>query len=193
MRAHDRDPAPPPIELGSAPVPPPRADDHLRGPDDAPLVLLYADFACPKCALAAHRLRDAPVRVAFRHFALRAKHQRAVPLACAAEAADRQGAFWPMHDALYADQGRLDDPHLWARCEALGLDLERFEAERRSPEIAGRVARDVRDALRAGATATPTAFVFESGAAATMAAFGIRDVRDAEPPTEGRFRKGTTI
>jgi protein-disulfide isomerase len=177
-------------DLGSAPVPPLRDDDHVRGPEDAPVVLLYADFACPKCALAAHRLKDEPVRVAFRHFALRAKHARAVPLARSAEAAARQGAFWAMHDALYADQGRLDDPHLWARCEALGIDLERFEADRRSEEIAARVARDVRDALRGGATATPTAYVSDPGLAATMAGFGIRDVRDADPPTDGRVRKG---
>ena len=97
-------------------------------------------------------------RVVFRHFALKAKHERAVALAQAAEAAARQGAFWAFHDALYADQGRLDDPHLWARCETLGLDLERFEADRRDPAIAERVRRDVRDALRAGATTTPTLF-----------------------------------
>jgi protein-disulfide isomerase len=179
-------------DLRSAPVPPLRDDDHVRGPAGAPLVVLYADFACPKCALAAHRLRDAPLRVAFRHFALRAKHQRAVPLARAAEAAARQGAFWAMHDALFADQGRLDDPHLWTRCEALGLDLERFEADRRSDEIAARVGRDVRDALRAGATATPTAYVWDPGSAATMTRFGIRDVRDADPPTDGRVRKGNS-
>jgi protein-disulfide isomerase len=177
-------------DLGTAPLPPLRADDHVRGPDDAPLVVLYADFACPKCALAAHRLRDAPLRVVFRHFALRAKHERAVPVARAAEAAARQGAFWAMHDSLYADQGRLDDPHLWARCEALGLDLDRFESDRRSQETGARVARDVRDALRAGVTATPTAYAFDTGSAATMAQFGIRDVRDADPPTDGWVRKG---
>jgi protein-disulfide isomerase len=64
-----------------------------------------------------------------------------------------------MHDELYADQGRLDDPHLWERVRRLGLDLDRFEADRRSEDVAERVQRDVRDALRAGATATPTLFV----------------------------------
>jgi protein-disulfide isomerase len=177
-------------DLSSAPVPPPSDEDHVRGPAGAPVVVLYADFACPKCALAAHRLRDAPLRVAFRHFALRAKHARAVPLARASEAAARQGAFWAMHDALYADQGRIDDPHLWARCEALGLDLDRFESDRRSQEVAGRVARDVRDALRAGATATPTAYVWDPEVVATMTGFGLRDVREADPPTDGRVRKG---
>jgi protein-disulfide isomerase len=81
-----------------------------------------------------------------------------VPLAHAVEAAARQGAFWAFHDALYEDQGRIDDPHLWARCQALGLDVDRFQRDRRDAEIAERVRRDVRDALRAGATTTPALF-----------------------------------
>jgi protein-disulfide isomerase len=180
-------------DLRSAPVPPVRADDHVRGPEGAPAVLVYGDFTCPKCASTALRLRDAGAfRVAFRHFALRARHRRAVALAHAAEAAARQGAFWEMHDSLYADQGRLDDPHLWARCDELGLDVERFEQDRRAPEVAERVSRDVRDALRAGATATPTVWApVDEGVIATMAGFGFRDVRRLGPPTEGRARKGS--
>lgn len=147
-------------DLRSAPVPPLRADDHVRGPAAAPVVAFYGDYACPRCALANARLRglaDA-ARVVFRHLALKAKHPRALALAQAAEAAACQGAFWPFHDGLFDDPGRLDDPHLWARCEALGLDVERFQADRRDPEIAARVRRDVREALRAGATTTPAIF-----------------------------------
>jgi len=181
------------VDLTSAPVPPLRDDDHVRGPDGAPLVLLYADFTCPRCAVVAHRLRALDgVRVAFRHLALRARHRRAVPLAEAVEAGARQGAFWALHDSLYADQGRLDDPHLWARCQELGLDLERFETDRRDPAVAERVSRDVREALRAGATATPTLWTDGGeGVIATMGRFGIREVRRLGPPTEGRARKGS--
>ncbi len=142
-------------DLTSASLPSLRSDDHVRGPADAPLVVLYADFTCSECALAAVRLQAAPLRTCFRHLPLRARHPRAVPAAIAAEAAARQGAFWAFHDALFADQGRLDDPHLWGRCETLGLDLERFEADRRDPALAERVAADVRDALRGGAASTP--------------------------------------
>jgi protein-disulfide isomerase len=145
-------------DLRSAPVPSLRADDHVRGPDGGELVIFYGDFACPRCAVEALRLRDEGARVVFRHFALKAKHERAVPLAHAVEAAARQGAFWAFHDALYEDQGRIDDPHLWARCQALGLDVDRFQRDRRDAEIAERVRRDVRDALRAGATTTPALF-----------------------------------
>src|SRR5439155_22598260 len=88
----------PMTDLRSAPPSPLRADDHVRGPQDAPVVLVYADFTCPRCAVAHERLRDAPLRRVFRHLALRAKHPRAIALARAAEAADAQGAFWPFHD-----------------------------------------------------------------------------------------------
>ena len=144
------------MDLTSAPVPGLRDDDHVRGPGDAPLVLFYADFTCPFCAVAHARLHDADVRVVFRHFALRAKHPRAVPLAHAAEAAAAQDAFWAFHDAIYADQGRIDDPHLWAWARSAGLDVERFDADRRSDAVAERVRRDVREAMRAGVTTTPT-------------------------------------
>ena len=150
------------MDLTSAPVPALGPDDHVRGPDDAPLVIMYADFACPHCAVAQARLREAareqPLRVAFRHFALKAKHPRAPVLAAAAEAAALQGAFWELHDALYADQGHQDDPHLWAKAGELGLDVDRFDADRRSPEVAARVKRDVVAAMRAGVATTPTLF-----------------------------------
>src|SRR3954447_18878784 len=146
-------------QMGSAPPPDLRHDDHVRGPEDAPVLLVYADFTCPRCAVAHERLRDAPVRRVFRHLALRAKHPRAVALARAAEAAAAQGAFWPFHDALYADQGRQEDPHLWALAQRLGLDLERFEADRRGAAAGERVERDTREALRAGAMHTPTLFL----------------------------------
>jgi protein-disulfide isomerase len=146
-------------DLRSAPLPPVTADDHARGDAGDPLVVVYADFTCPHCAVAAARLAGLPVRHVFRHFALSAKHPRSVALAHAAEAAGRQGAFWEMHDSLFADQGRLDDPHLWDRARSLDLDVDRIEADRRGEEVAARVAADVRGGLRAGVATTPTLFV----------------------------------
>ena len=145
-------------DLRSAPVPPVGPDDRLRGPHGAPVVIVYADFECPWCAALELRLRDAPVRVCFRHFPVRAKHPRSWPAAQAAEAADAQGAFWPMHDSLFDDQGRLEDPHLWARASSLGLDLARFDADRRSDAVAERVREHFRGGIRAGVATTPTLF-----------------------------------
>ncbi len=139
-------------ELGSAPVPEPEPDDHRRGPAPAPLVIVYADFECPFCAVLHGRLERLPVQVVFRHFPVRSSHPRAWPAACAAEAAGAQGRFWEMHDRLFADQARLEDPHLWRRAQELGLDLERFDADRRSDAVArARQARlPLRSARRGG-------------------------------------------
>jgi protein-disulfide isomerase len=147
--------------LGSASVPLPGDDDHRRGWETAelPAVILYADFECPFCAALHERLDVAAVRIAFRHFPVRSSHPRAWPAACAAEAAGRQGRFWEMHDALFADTARLEDPHLWDRARALGLDLQRFEADRRGDAVRDRVKRDFRSGVRAGVVTTPTAFM----------------------------------
>jgi protein-disulfide isomerase len=80
-------------------------------------------------------------------------------LAHAAEAAGLQGRFWEMHDSLLEDQGHLDLPHLWERARRLGLDLERFEADRRGEAVAQRVERDFRSGIRAGVATTPSLFV----------------------------------
>ncbi len=146
-------------DLRSAPMPPLQSDDHVRGGETARLIVEYADFECHYCAVTNVRLGPLNVRRVFRHFPVRSKHPRAWACACAAEAAGRQGRFWECHDALYADQGRIEDPHLWEHARNLGLDLERFDRDRRSQEVAERVRRDFESGVRAGVVATPTLFV----------------------------------
>ncbi len=152
-------------DLGSAPVPGLGEDDHLRGPAEAPLLIEYADFECPYCGALERLLSRHRVRRVFRHFPVRSSHPRAWPAACASEAAALQGCFWEMHDLLFADQSRLEDPHLWQRAERLGLDLDRFEADRRSERVLARVTSDFRSGVRAGVVTTPT--VFAAGARET--------------------------
>lgn len=144
--------------LGSAAVPPPGPDDHVRGEGEV-RVIEYGDYECPYCAKADLLLAELAVRRVFRHFPVVSKHPRAQLLACAAEAAALQGRFWEMHDSLFADQGHLDPPHLWQRCRDLGLDLERFETDRRSDAVAERVRRDFHSGIRAGVMTTPTLWV----------------------------------
>ena len=129
----------------------------MRG--EGRLIIEYGDLECPYCARASQLLDGLPLRRVFRHFPVVSKHPRARVLAQAAEAAALQGRFWEMHDSLVADQGRLDDPHLWERCERLGLDVDRFERDRRSDAVVARVDRDFRSGIRAGVVTTPTLFV----------------------------------
>jgi protein-disulfide isomerase len=144
-------------DLTSAAVPPIGPEDHVRGDGEEGLIV-YADLGCPHCAAAWAELAARPGWIAFRHFPVASKHPRSPALHAAAEAAGAQGRFFEMVDSLYADRGRIDDPHLWQRAERLELDLERFERERRSPEAAARVRRDFQSGIRAGVTGTPAVF-----------------------------------
>ena len=145
-------------DLTSAGVPSVGETDHVRG--DGPEVILYLDLACPACAAMWVEIRKLPLRSCVRHFPLAKKRPRAPALHAAAEAAFLQHdeAFWRMVDSIYADHGHIDDPHLWDRAESLGLDLERFERDRRSQEVVARVRRDFESGIRAGVVGTPTAF-----------------------------------
>jgi protein-disulfide isomerase len=143
-------------DLGSAPIPPPGSDDHVRGAGEG--LIVYADLGCPHCAAAWAELAARPRAVVFRHFPVASKHPRSPALHAAAEGAGLQGAFFAMVDSIYADPGHVDDPHLWARVERLGLDLERFQRDRRSAAVAARVRRDFESGIRGGVTRTPMLF-----------------------------------
>ncbi|HVD42005.1 MAG TPA: DsbA family protein [Solirubrobacterales bacterium] len=144
-------------DLGSAPVPPVGPDDHVRGAGEEG-VIVYADLGCPHCAGAWQRLRERPGRLVFRHFPVASKHPRSPALHAAAEAAGLQGRFFEMVDSLYADRGRVDDPHLWQRAEDLGLDLDRFESDRRQGAVEARIRRNFQSGIRAGVAGTPAVF-----------------------------------
>jgi protein-disulfide isomerase len=154
-------------ELSSAAVPPVGPDDHGRGTGIE--LVVYADLGCPHCAADWERIKSLDARIVFRHFPVSNKHPRSPALHAAAEAAGAQetteapgtGAqnpFFEFVDSLFADRGRVDDPHLWERAERLGLDLERFEADRRSEPVAERVRRDFQSGIRAGVVGTPALF-----------------------------------
>jgi protein-disulfide isomerase len=149
-------------DLGSAPIPGLSAQDHVRGSIGGRTLIVYADFECPFCAALETRLQALTAdRVVFRHFPVRSSHPRAWPAACAAEAAGLQGRFWDMHDALFGDPARLDDPHLWERARRLELDLDRFDHDRRGDAVRDRVKHDFRSGVRGGVVTTPA--IFELG------------------------------
>jgi protein-disulfide isomerase len=140
--------------------------DHVEGADDAPLELvMYGDFQCPFCTAAQpilRRVRDrlaGRLRFAFRHFPLEEVHPDARRAAEASEAAAAQGAFWPMHDALYGNRGRLGLEDVIALARGLGLDDGRVRTELADGTHAARVQQDVESGRTAGVDGTPTFFV----------------------------------
>jgi protein-disulfide isomerase len=143
-------------DLTSASVPPVGPEDQERGEGET--LIVYADLGCPQCAAAWPEIAGRPVRLVLRHFPLAGKRPRSPALHAAAEAAGNQGRFFEMVDSLFADQAHSDDPHLWERVKAMNLDLERFEADRRSAAVEERVRRDFESGIRAGVTRTPALF-----------------------------------
>ena len=142
------------------------AIDHIRGPVDAPLTLVeYGDFECPFCAKATGVARELraqfgdDLRYVFRHLPLADVHPNAELAARAAVAADAQGRFWDMHDALFADQTQLELSDLISRAADLDLDMEQFLHDIDSSATESRVRSDVASAEASGARGTPTFFV----------------------------------
>ncbi|MFC5462416.1 DsbA family protein [Massilia niabensis] len=143
-----------------------KENDHVRGNREAELVLIeYADFQCPYCARAHKALTSLQqqhgdrVALVYRHLPLTDLHPFAQPAAEAAEAAGAQGKFWEMHDALFENQGMLDEDALPAIAANLQLDAQRFRSEFEGGQHRARVESDVQEAHAAGASGTPTFFI----------------------------------
>jgi protein-disulfide isomerase len=104
-------------------------------------------------------VEDGTLRIEWRDFPYQG--QESVNAALAARAAGEQGRFWEYHDLLYENQGSgnsgaFSDENLTEFARKLGLDMERFESDFRSEEIASAVQADFEAGQRAGISGTPT-------------------------------------
>lgn len=147
------------------PVSIPVAGAPETGPANAPLTLVeFSDFQCPYCAAAVPQIHailkayPTQVKLIFKQFPLQT-HPQADLAAAAAVAAQRQGKFWQMHDALYDSQDDLSRKHIMALAQKAGLDMNKFEEDIDSTEIREKVVRDVQDGDKAGVEGTPTIFI----------------------------------
>ena len=137
-------------------------DDHVRGPVDAPVTVVeYGDYECPYCAAArpvlASLVDSGEVRLVFRNFPLADVHPYALTAALAAEAAAASGAFWEMHDLLFANQDRLRDADLAWYARSLGIPGS-VVGDAAQP-YGDKVETDFRSGVDSGVRGTPTLFV----------------------------------
>jgi protein-disulfide isomerase len=147
-------------------TPQPTAEDHVRGPADAPVTILeYGDFECPYCRGAFRDVRllvdehPAEIRFVFRNFPIPQLHPHAEQAAEAAEAAAAQGRFWEMHDLLLQPYSQLDADSLVTFAEVIGLDIPRFQREVTGQAYAAKIQADVQEGVRNGVNATPKFYV----------------------------------
>jgi protein-disulfide isomerase len=136
-----------------------------RGPARAAITVVeFSDYECPFCAKAEPILQSfeaahpGQVRVVFKNLPL-PFHANARLAARAAIAAEAQGQFWPMHDALFARKGSLDAAAIEKAAADLGLDMARFDRDLADPKTEARVASDEADAAKLDVKGTPSFFV----------------------------------
>jgi len=151
---------PPAVELGE------NDPARIEGNPTAPISIVeFADFQCPYCGRVEPTLAailkkyDSKVKLAFRDFPLSSIHPYAEGAAEASRCAEAMGKFWPMHDAMYANQSKLTQADLIKTAGSLGMDESAFSACLKSGKYKPAIQQDVAAGLRVGVTGTPAFFI----------------------------------
>jgi protein-disulfide isomerase len=148
-------------------------DAAAKGPKDAWVTIVeVSDFQCPFCARAGTTLKEVEttykddVRFVFKHNPL-PFHNRAMPAAVAGLCAAHQKKFWPLHDSMFADQGKLEDKDLEGYAKAAGVDMGKWKKCLADAGTKSTIEADIAQAAKLGARGTPAFFIngrFLSGA-----------------------------
>ncbi|GAB6057740.1 DsbA family protein [Desulfonatronum parangueonense] len=140
-------------------------DRPIRGNPVAPITIVeYSDFLCPYCSQATATVKrlldlddDGELRLIFKHLPLNPV-SRELALAYEAAAMQSHEAAWQLHDLLFERQAELRgnaEAVLESIVARLDIDLDRFAADRASPEAAGRILKDMEEARSFGFSGTP--------------------------------------
>jgi protein-disulfide isomerase len=145
-------------------------DSPQLGDNDAKVTIVeWSDFQCPFCGRVIETLHQveknygSDVRVIFKQNPL-PMHPNAPYAAKASLAAQKQGKFWPMHDKLFeANNSRQPDALAQTKVDdmarAIGLDMDKFQKDVSSPEVAQIIRDDQSQAQKLGANGTPHFFI----------------------------------
>jgi protein-disulfide isomerase len=147
------------------PVKIPVVGSPSTGPQGAPITIVeFSDFQCPYCAAAIPEIKEVlkaypnQVKLIFKQYPLEI-HSQAALAAAAALAAQKQGKFWPMHDALFAHHDSLSRNTIFALASQTGLDMNQFQKDIESTAVRESIIRDTQDGDHAGVEGTPTLFI----------------------------------
>lgn len=147
------------------------ANDRTKGAAEAPHTLVeYSDFQCPACKAYQPMIQQLikensdKVRLVYRHYPLRSIHANAQAAAEAAEAANKQGKFWEMHDVLFNTQTdwssvRSPESKFEEYARSLGLNVEQFKADMKAKEAGNKIDADYLSGTQSGVQGTPTFFL----------------------------------
>lgn len=135
------------------------------GPANAKVTIAeFSDFECPFCKrghVTMKQLLQAypkDVRVVFKNRPL-PMHKNARSASKAAMAANKQGKFWEMADALFENQSKLGQDFYMSQAKALGLNVDKFKADMEAPETEAAIKADEAQADKLEVNGTPGFFV----------------------------------
>lgn len=137
----------------------------FKGPEDAPVTFIeYTDYQCPFCKRVQPTLKSLlesypdKIRFAVMNNPL-SFHKNALPAAMAARAAGKQGKFWEMHYLLFENSRALDDANLVKYAEKIGLDLEKFNVDRKDEKLKAEILKEQQQGVKNNASGTPAFFI----------------------------------
>lgn len=145
-----------------------KGSNNVYGKADSAVTLTeFVDFQCEACYAyypAVKQVKETykdRVRFEIRNFPIVSGHQFATQAARSAEAAARQGKFFEMHDKIFEGQKmweRTTDPQPTFNQYAkdIGLDMTKFETDRRSDSVNAVINKDLKDVEALGGDGTPT-------------------------------------
>jgi len=158
----------------------------VTGAADAPLTIVeFSDFQCPYCAAAVPQIRailkaySSQIKLIFKQFPLE-EHPQADLAATAAVAAQKQGKFWQMHDALFAHSDDLSRKSILSLAKDIGLNTDKLEADMDTTEVRQTVQRDVQDGTNADVQGTPTIFIDGQRYNGAITLDALKPILDAE-------------
>jgi protein-disulfide isomerase len=143
----------------------------MLGSKEAPLTIVeFTDYQCPFCQrfhttafpdLKKNYIDTGKVRFYSRDLPLDF-HSNAMRAAQAARCASDQGQFWQLRDVMGANPNKLDMDSLVADAADLKMDVPAFRACVESEKYKNAVQTDVLEAMKIGASGTPTFVVGKS-------------------------------
>ncbi|MCF6211683.1 MAG: DsbA family protein [Gammaproteobacteria bacterium] len=138
------------------------------GNKNAKVVMVeFTDYQCPFCQRHTQKtfpqLKEGYIDTGKLFYVMKdyplAFHDQAKPAAVAANCAGEQGAYWAMHEQLFASGIRLGKNTYKTIAQSLSLDSEVFEACLDDPEQAKEVDADFAEGSRVGVRGTPAFFI----------------------------------
>jgi len=143
----------------------------MLGSKEAPLTVVeFTDYQCPFCQrfhttsfgdLKKNYIDTGKVRFYSRDLPLDF-HPNAMRAAQAARCANEQGQFWKLRDVMGANPNKLDMDSLLADAADLKMDVKTFRACVESEKYKNAVQTDVMEAMKIGASGTPTFVIGKS-------------------------------